>query len=449
METSAPRRPFLFRFVSEHSIMNRPLAGAAALCLVSLGAATPARALQPLSEHLAASGQASLEVRDAELAAREQGAEHRRAWMELLPTAGVRAAFTFNQYPSVAPVGPAGRVVIVPEAQRDLFLSIELPIVDVGRWLLVLAAARGRDAAEAEARAVRLSTEGAVARAWHQVVAAEAVLVEATRSSSTAEENLAFLAQRRAAGVASQLDVERASAEVERARQLVAEAALERAVARRTLASVSGLEPSPGSLEVEVALAPPPALGELETGLAERLPGVIAARLRARSASARHDAAKGALLPTLSATGVERFTNAAGFGQAPSWQVVGNAEWKIDLVALPVLEAEALRARRAEVAEDRALRDARDALHRAWHRVVAQVAKARAARAEGEASALAARLARERQRAGIATTLEVITAERDALSAQVSRIRADAELALARVELTLTGGASALVESAR
>jgi outer membrane protein TolC len=434
--------------MSEHSITNPRCAGVAALC-VALAWAPPARALQPLAEHLAAAAEGSLEVRDADLAVREQAAEQRRAWMDLLPTPSLRGVLTFNQFPSVAPVGPAGRVVIVPEAQRDLFLGVELPLVDVGRWMLVLAAARGTDAAEAEALAARVAVEGAVARAWHQVVAAEAVLVEATRSSSAAEENLDFLRRRGAAGVASDLEVERAVAERERTRQQVSEAGFQLAVARRTLASASGLAPTPGAPGLAASLDAPPPLEVAEATLVERLPSLAAARHRAAAASARHRAAQGALLPVVSASGTERFTNAAGFGQAPAWQVVGTAEWRLDPAALPALEVERLKAQRLEVAADRALRDARDVLHRAWHLVRAQLAKAAAARAGAAAGALAARLARERQRAGTATSLEVLTADRDALAAQVSRIRADAELALARIELALATGLPALGEVAR
>jgi outer membrane protein TolC len=73
----------------------------------------------------------------------------------------------------------------------------------------------------------------------------------------------------------------------------------------------------------------------------------------------------------------------------------------------------------------------------AWNQVRAGIPRARAARAEEAASEGAARTARERLSTGAGTELEALLAERDAFSARVSRVQADADLGYARVLLRI------------
>ena len=68
--------------------------------------------------------------------------------------------------------------------------------------------------------------------------------------------------------------------------------------------------------------------------------------------------------------------------------------------------------------------------------------KSRSARAQAAAAKRAAELATDRYGAGAATQLDVTQAQRDAYLADASRIQADADLALARVQLRLSVGQS-------
>jgi outer membrane protein TolC len=94
----------------------------------------------------------------------------------------------------------------------------------------------------------------------------------------------------------------------------------------------------------------------------------------------------------------------------------------------------------AQVRADRARQTAYDEIHGAWHQVKAALAKARSARAERDTSKVAVKQARQRYEAGTGLFLEVTQAERDAFSAEISLIQADADLASARTLLRIHAG---------
>jgi outer membrane protein TolC len=173
---------------------------------------------------------------------------------------------------------------------------------------------------------------------------------------------------------------------------------------------------------------------------AETLPQVRAADADLRAAQQSARATWLAYVPTLSGTVSERLTNAAGFGQSAAWAAGLSLSWRVDLPTL--LNARALQAASAivEVRSERARRDAQDQIYNAWSQTRAYLGRSRAARAQRESAQLAASLSHKRYDAGTATQLEVIQAERDAFSAEVARIQADADLAYARVLLRLSAG---------
>jgi outer membrane protein TolC len=174
----------------------------------------------------------------------------------------------------------------------------------------------------------------------------------------------------------------------------------------------------------------------------EAIPAIAAAAANRRSALAAARASKLALLPTLSATAVERITNASAFlmGHNSVFSITLTLGWRFDVSTVGALRAQAAAAALASVQEDRARLGARDQIHEAWQRVRAGIAKSRAARAQTEAARLAARLAVERYRSGAGTQLDVVQAQRDAYAAEVARIQADADLAFARALLRLSAG---------
>jgi outer membrane protein TolC len=437
--------------MSECSLMRR--AGRAGLALATaalpLLGAGPAWALQPLDEFVSAARSANLDNREAQATAQQRTEEGRQAWTKLAPTATAKATYTHNQFLSTATV-PTGQVVkgqpvletltFAPIDQLDAVFALNVPIVDVGSWIRIGAGGVTADAARARAQGTGLDVEKAVVQGYYQVVAAEATLAAAEKALATARESQAIVATRREAGTASDLDTERARADVERQRQIVASAEQARAVARRALESLTGVTPSEGTTPLpEDGLAEEPALAALEPSVRD-LPSVRAAALDARAADKTADAAWTALAPTIAGNATEHVTNAPGFGHVGTWSIAVAATWNVDVST--VYAAKALGAARAaaDVREKRAMVNARDALHTDWQAVRADVARARAAKAEAEASERAAELAHERYKAGAATQLDVQQADRDAFQGEVAYIQTLADLAYARAAVRLDSG---------
>lgn len=405
-----------------------------------------AHALQPLSEFRAGARTQNLDVRESAQVTVQRDAEATQASYKLLPSLIATAGYTRNQYESVVttPIGngETHTATITPKNQLDALVTASIPIIDIAAWRRAGAAEAVADAQVARAAATQLDVESNVTRAYYQVVADEALLAAARRTVTASEESLGVVRQRQEAGMASELDLRRASAEVDQRKQSLAEADYQLAVARRSLTTLSGIAPKP---DTTGGAAPADDLHE-ESSLASwesatnELPQVHAARLDVRAAEKNAGVTAAALLPTIAANGSERLTNAAGFGQSPSWSAGVLLTWRLDPSTVPAMRAQDAAAAAARVREEKQTTVVRDQIHDAWQRVRAQIAKSRAARAQLDASRVAERLAGERYRAGTATLLDVIIAERDAFSAEIAQIQADSDLAYARASLRTAAG---------
>lgn len=425
----------------------RPWTPLGALAAVVALSANEAHALQPLAEFTAAAAKQNPDVQAAAARAEAGEANATAAWRKLWPTLVARASYTRNEHESVVTLpganGATREITMLAHDQLEGLLSVSVPLVDLSAWRATTAV----DASEAASRARRADAawlvHRAVLRAWHQVVSSEAVFAAAENSVSAAQDALTQARALMEAGRASELEVHRATAELETAHEAQATAAQLVAVSRRSLASLSGLEPTAGAEALSVDLAEPAPLAAVMTGSEPPpVPAVAAARLDARQAKAEANAQSAAWWPTLGATLNERYTNAEGFsGQNTAWSAVLALDWRIDGVSFArTRAAEATAAAQSAVLRRTELAAA-DAVHDAWQAVRAQVARAKAARAREAATDHAARLARERFAGGVATQLESIQADRDAFSAHVARIQAEAELAFARLDLDLTRAA--------
>lgn len=402
-----------------------------------------ARALQSLSEFRTGARRHAFDLRESAETAAQRDEEATQATTKLLPTLTLTGGYTHNQYESVARIpngdGTIKTATITPHDQLDATVSVAVPIVDVSILRRAAASRTVADAQHARAAATAIDVDVTVARTYYQVAAGEAVLAAAHRTVVAAEENERVVRQRLDAGLAYELDLRRATAEIEQRRQAVAEAEYELAIARRSLATASGLVPTEGGVALDDDLHDEAPLAAWES-LAMDLPHVRAARLDVRAADQSTGAAAAALLPTLAGSASERLTNAAGFGQSPSYAVGVTLTWRADVSTIAGIRAQDAAASATRVREEKQLAAARDQIHDAWQRVRTQIAKSRAARASLASSEVAARLASERYRAGTATLLDVIVAQRDAFSAEVARIQSDGDLAYARAQLRLVSG---------
>ncbi len=413
-----------------------------ALSLVVALRAADAAATQPLSEFIERAAQQGFDARESRAASEQREAESDAALGGLLPVFSARGVYTRNQYEAVFQ-GPTGPVVIVPYNQLDAYLQLDVPIVDLARYHRYKSQRALADSAREQTKATGLEVASAVARSYFQFIGASALARSAALSVKTAEDNRRVVEERLAAGVANDLDRERALANVARTQQQLADAELGVALAARGLETLSGLSPTPSEQFPADDLHEEAPLQRWEA-LANQTPQRRAAESAERAARESQKAASRALLPTLSASAQERFTNATGFaGHEAVYALQLIAAVRLDYTTVASARAQAAAAELQRVRVERTSRAVLDATFEAHRRVQSNIVKSRAARVQAASAERAAKLAAERYAAGVATQLDVTEAQRDAFEAAAASIQADADLALARAQLRLSVGRSA------
>ncbi len=401
-------------------------------------------AAQTLSEFLDSASQANVDGRLAAEATAKAQADWGRAWSGLLPSLTANGGWTHNQYEAVVtfPSGPttSQTVTIIPKEQLDAQLKVELPLLDASRWLQASAAHASSGAAAARERSTRDAVARQVVVAFYRLVSARALRESARRSVELSQAQVELVTARRRAGVANELDVARAGAELARNEQLVADAEVLADSSARALETLTGRTPGDVPQLPADGLSPAPELAELERGL-PGLPGVEAAE-RDRVAAARTTTAAAlAFAPTVNAQFTQRFTNATGFqGQNALYNAGLTFNWRLDGSAAFGLKSQSAAEQTAALQAEKVRQQVRDQLHGDWLNVGAAVKKVKAAQAQVEAARQAMGLANDRNGAGVATQLDVIQASRDLFSAEVNDIQARTELASARASLRLSAG---------
>lgn len=406
-----------------------------------VGSLAPAAlATQPLESFVAGARRHSHDARESAATRVQREAESDAAFGGLLPSFTARGVYTRNQYEAAAQLPGGPRIVIIPQNQWDGFLTLDVPIVDVARHHRYSAAKAGARASRWEQQAVELEVSRAVAGAYYQFLGASALVRSAKESVKLAEANLGNVKDRADAGVATELDRERAVANLERAKQDVAEAELLVSLASRRLQTLSGIVPTPANQFPTDDLR---AEAPLQQWLSRRgqTPRERAARESIIATEQAAKAARAALLPTLSGVAQERFTNATGFGgESPVYTLQLIANWRFDFALPANARAQSAASEVQAVRVDRVTRSIEDSIFEAHQRVQAGIAKSKAARAQAAAARKAAELAADRYGAGAATQLDVTQAQRDAFLADANRIQADADLAYARASLRIAAG---------
>lgn len=405
--------------------------------------ASPALALQPLGEFLSAARHKSFDAREQDATVQQRDWEKEAALGRLLPSFSARGVFTHNQaaveLPAGAFPGQTESIAITPQNQLDAFFQLDVPLVDLANKYRYEQSKHVVEASRAQRDLVGLELDRAVTRAYYTFVGGSALVEAAERSVGIAEEHLAYVTNRFDAGVATELDRERARANLERSKQDRTDAELVRTTAARALETLTQIQPTPvGSYPVDELNAEAP----LAEWLGSR--GTPQDRMQAHldeAAQAGRKAAKFSMFPTLSANAQERLTNATGFaGRADSYMLQAVLSWRLDYGTYANAEAQAIATDIQKIRAERARRNLEDGIFDAHQRVHAGIAKSASARAQSEAARKAELLALERHRAGVSTQLEVTQAQRDAFLAEASRIQADADLALARAVLRITAG---------
>ncbi len=408
-----------------------------AAALSTLLATGVAGATQPLETFLYAAQSDSFDAREQRATLAQREWEREAAFGRLLPVLSARGVYTRNQYPAEIPpsVVPGG-LTITPQDQLDAFLQLDVPIVDLAAYQRFSQAKHVARASAAQLEMSQNDVQRAVARAYYSFVGSAALLEAAKRSVTIAEQSLAFVTTRHSMGVATELDKERARAQLERTKQSVAEAELVGITAARNLETLSGIRPTPVTdYPADDLRAEQPLAWWLQD---RKTPSDRVQAELARAANAAKKAAAYAALPTLSAIGQERFTNATGFtGRTSSYTLQAVLSWRIDYAGYSTAEAQAVATDVQQVRAERARRNVENDIVDAWQRVRTGIVKGASARAQTRAALRAQELALSRYQAGALTQLDVDQAQRDAFQAQASSIQADADLLYARVLLRL------------
>lgn len=244
------------------------------------------------------------------------------------------------------------------------------------------------------------------------------------------------------AGEATKTDIAQAAARLAEAR-----AGLQRAMATAAVSS-AGFERVIGAPPEQLASDWPspavPATLADALGNAGATPGVLAANAQHRSAEAQIAAAKSAYLPRLSIEGE------ASDADDTQFTYDRLTYWSVQLKAtLPIYEGGATRARiaqaRANAAEagaqaDDTRRATVESITQSWALLKAAQEVIAAFEADVEASELALDSVRKELAAGSRTTLDLLDAERDLLSARVNLEASRHDHAVASLQLLAAGG---------
>ncbi|MBL9038322.1 MAG: TolC family protein [Archangium sp.] len=399
---------------------------------------------QPLAQYLDSADRQNVDARLEQVSAEQADAEAGQAWGALLPALTANGGWTHNQYPAELdlPTGPTTtqRIVIVPRDQLDATFKVEVPLIDATKWFRAAAAAANTEARAERRQRTRDQIRRQVVAAFYLLAGSHSVLESARASAGVAEAQLEQQTAKRAAGAATELEVVRAKAELERAKQVVADAEAQEANAHRSLHTLSGLEPKSPPALGDDDLRPEAPLAELESRL-ELLPAVKAAEAEVSVAARNRAAAAAAIAPSVNAQFTERLTNATGFQNQPSlWNGGVTFNWRFDVSGVQGFRVAGAQAQSAVLNAEKARQQARDQIHSDWQRVRAAITKVSAAKSQAEAARRAAALARERNAAGVATQLDVIQSDRDVFAAEVNDIQARFDLASARASLHVSAG---------
>ncbi len=419
---------------------------------------TTAQRLQSLNTFLAGAKNFAVDNREALAQAAQQTADSYIIMGHALPSLNAKGVYTYNQYPAEINIPPGlppqfadlfgtgGKpVTIIARNQLDAYFTANVPLIDVGTWVRGAGVSAAVNAIDESVAARQLDVQKQVVRTYYQLVASEALIDSANRNQKVAEDNLQLVRARKEGGVASDLDVERAVAQVENAKQNVASAILSVELAGRSLHTLSGIEPGHGGGSLADDLHDEPPLEDWRRAVDRNLiPSLRSAAFN--TVAARRNAYGSYILafaPTIVGQAQEHVSNVTGFtGKNQSYALSLTANWTLDFTSFFTARDAEASWELAQAHEDRARYAAEDGIHQSWFQVRAQIAKSKAALAESAASQHAAEIARDRYQGGAATQLDVLQAERDAFTADVSRIQAQADLSYSRAELRINAGQS-------
>jgi multidrug efflux system outer membrane protein len=313
-------------------------------------------------------------------------------------------------------------------------------------------------ATEAAARATRLTLIGDIADAWLTYGSDKSLLKIAQDTAASAQISVELTQKRLNGGIAPRTDLRQAQLTLDTAKADVAQQTTSLAQDINALQLLIGAPVDPANLpnsidEAGATLAELPA--GLDSSILLRRPDVVEAEYQLRAANAEIGAARAALFPKISLTGLAGFvSNALGSlftGGAFNWQAGATASYSIFRAGAGKANVDVTKAQRDaalatyEKTIQTAFREVADALARRGT-MTAQLAATRDLQA---AAADNYKLSEMRYRGGIDSYLDSLIAQRSYYSAQQTLINTQLVRASNLVTLYRALGGDSLVEATK
>jgi multidrug efflux system outer membrane protein len=300
-----------------------------------------------------------------------------------------------------------------------------------GRVRRSVEAARAAEQAQAgDIESVQLAIQAEVAADYFALRALDAESALLRTSLEVFQKSLALTRNRRAGGIATDLDVAQAETVLKTTEAQLPATALQRAKLEHALAVLIGQPASTFSLpERPLDFLPPIVPAGLPSELLERRPDIASAERRMAAANANIGAAKAAFFPSL------RFNGLAGFQSVDAGTLFDwpSRFWAVGpSLTIPLFEGGKPRAklRQAKAAYDATIAHYRQTVLTAVAEVEDNLAAQRLLASEHAAETAALRAAQKsleiagnRYRSGLVTYLEVATAQNSVLERERAAVR--------------------------
>jgi NodT family efflux transporter outer membrane factor (OMF) lipoprotein len=349
---------------------------------------------------------------------------------------------------------PNGRLAPT-NSYTDLLLPVDASYeADVwGRVRRTVEAARAdAQASAADLESVSLSLHAELAADYFQLRTLDAEYQLLNSTVAAYEKALELTQNRYSGGVSSQVDVAQAQTQLETTRAQATDLGVQRALFEHAIAVLTGQPASAFSLPAApLANTPPVVPAGLPSDLLERRPDVAANERHMAATNAQIGVAKAAYYPTitLSASGGFEGSSITNWFNGPGGFIVGGAS-----ALVTVFDAGRRHAvtDQAQAAYDQSVANYRETVLAAFQEVEDSLAALRLLEEEArtqDAAVAAAQhslaLSTNRYKGGVATYLEVITAQSTALADQRTAVEISGRRMLASVSLirALGGGWSA------
>jgi outer membrane protein len=308
-------------------------------------------------------------------------------------------------------------------------VTVGQKVYDAAMRATVTAAALGRDLAATSRLVVDQDLAASVTDAYGRVLAAASARQSAEAAAETARADRELAGDRRDAGLVTDADVLQVDVHVSRTREQQIRAAADERIARARLNQIIGgpldevfvLDPAPTALALDVTN-----LAALEDEALRNRPEMKAAALQQQLAHASQAAARAAFLPHVAVQGRWELNGGAWTARASSWVVGGVAR-------INVFHGFADKARLAEATEQAARRaiereKAAIATRLDVRVAIARLDAARAGEAVGRDSVLQAResrrIIRDRYEAGLTDVASLLRAAELVAQAEAQQIAA-------------------------